>query len=145
MPPRGLRHQAVYLFGAVCPERDAGVALVLPTVSAAAMQAMLDELSAAVAPGAHAIVLMDRAGWHTAKALTVPGNLTPLLLPPYSPELNAIERVWLHLRERFLSPRLWPSYDDILDACCAAWNALLAEAGRIRSLCSLDWAAQVSS
>jgi hypothetical protein len=50
MPPRGLRHQAVYLFGAVCPERDAGVALVLPTVSAAAMQAMLDELSAAVAP-----------------------------------------------------------------------------------------------
>jgi transposase len=77
------------------PERDAGVALVLPSVSAAAMQAMLDELSAAVAPGAHAVVLMDRAGWHIAKTLTVPGNLTPLFLPSYSPELNAIERVWL--------------------------------------------------
>jgi hypothetical protein len=141
MRPRGmrdLRHQAVYLFGAVCPERDAGVALVLPTVSAAAMQAMLDELSAAVAPGAHAVVLMDRAGWHIAKALTPPGNLTPLFLPPYSPELNAIERVWLYVRERFLSHRLWPTHDDILDACCAAWNALLDEAGRIRSLCSLD-------
>jgi hypothetical protein len=146
MRPRGvrdLRHQAVYLFGAVCPERDAGVALILPSVSAAAMQAMLDELSAAVAPGAHAVVLMDRAGWHIAKALTVPGNLTPLFLPPYSPELNAIERVWLYLRERFLSHRLWPSYDDILDACCAAWNALADEAGRIRSLCALDWAAPV--
>ena len=148
MRPRGvrdLRHEAVYLFGAVCPERDAGVALVLPTVSAAAMQAMLDELSQAVSPGAHAVVLMDRAGWHIAQDLMVPANLTPVFLPAYSPELNAIERVWLDLRERFLSHRLWASYDDILDACCAAWNALLEEAGRIRSLCALDWAAPVTS
>jgi transposase len=114
-------------------------------VSAAAMQAMLDELSTAVAPGAHAVVLMDRAGWHIAKTLVVPRNLTPLFLPPYSPELNAIERVWLYLRERFLSHRLWPSYDDILDACCTAWNKLLDEAGRIRSLCSLDSATPIKT
>ena len=148
MRPRGvrdLRHEAAYLFGAVCPARDAGVALVLPTVSAAAMQAMLDELGQAVAPGAHAIVLMDRAGWHTARELAQPPNLTPVFLPAYSPELNAIERVWLYLRERFLSHRLWPSYDAILDACCTAWNALLAVPGRIHSLCALDWAAPVSS
>ena len=143
MRPRGvrdLRHEAAYLFGAVCPARDAGVALVLPAVSAAAMQAMLDELGQAVAPDAHAIVLMDRAGWHIAHELDLPANLTPVFLPAYSPELNAIERVWLYLRERFLSHRFWPTYDDTLDACCAAWNALLAEPGRIRSLCSLDWA-----
>ena len=148
MRPRGvrdLRHEAVYLFGAVGPERDAGVALVLPAVSAAAMQAMLDEVSQAVSPGAHAVVLMDRAGWHIAHELEIPGNLTALFLPAYSPELNAIERLWLYLRERFLSHRLWPSYDDILDACCAACNALLEETGRIRSLCSLDWATPVSS
>ena len=137
---RDLRHEAAYLFGAVCPARDAGVALVLPAVSAAAMQAMLDELGQAVAPDAHAIVLMDRAGWHIAHELDLPANLTPVFLPAYSPELNAIERVWLYLRERFLSHRFWPTYDDILDACCAAWNALLAEPGRIRSLCALDWA-----
>jgi putative transposase len=108
--PRGvrdLRHEAVYLFGAVCPARDAGVALVLPTVSASAMQAMLDELSQAVSPGAHAVVLMDRAGWQIAKDLAIPANLTPLFLPPYAPVLNPIERVWLYLRERFLSHRLW--------------------------------------
>jgi transposase len=146
--PRGvrdLRHEAVYLFGAVCPERDAGVALVLPSVSAAAMQAMLDELGRAVAPDAHAVVLMDCAGWHVAKKVAIPANLTPVFLPAYSPELNAIERLWLYLRERFLSHRLWPSYDDILDACCAAWNALLEDTGRIRSLCTLDWATPVSS
>jgi hypothetical protein len=148
MRPRGvrdLRHEAAYLFGAVCPERDAGGALVLPSVSAVAMQAMLGELSHAVAPGAHAVVLMDRAGWHVAKKLEIPAHLTPVFLPAYSPELNAIERVWLYLRERFLSHRLWPSYDAILDACCTAWNALLAEPDRIRSLCALDWATPVSS
>jgi hypothetical protein len=142
---RDLRHAAAYLLGAVCPERDAGVALVLPTVSAAAMQAILDELGQAVAPGAHAVVLMDRAGWHIAREIAIPANLTPLFLPAYSPELNAIERVWLALRERFLSHRLWPTYDDILAACCAACNPLLAETGRIRSPCTLDWAARVSS
>jgi transposase len=87
---------------------------------------------------------MDRAGWHIAPELEIPANLTPVFLPTYSPELNAIERVWLDLRERFFSHRLWPSYEDILDACCAAWYALLAEPGRIRSLCALDWAAPVS-
>ncbi|MCE3246844.1 MAG: family transposase [Geminicoccaceae bacterium] len=94
MRPRGvrdLRHQAVYLFGAVCPERDAGVAL--PHVGAAGTQAVLDELSAAVAPGARAVVLMDRAPAGTSRGRCVPDNLTPLFLPPYSSELNAIERV----------------------------------------------------
>src|ERR671919_664150 len=80
MRPRGvrdLRHQAVYLFGAVCPEREAGVALVLPSVSAAAMQAMLNELGQAVSPDAQAVVLMDRAGWHIAKELAVPAQPHP--------------------------------------------------------------------
>ena len=121
------------------------MALVLPEVSTAAMQAMLDELAAAVTPGTHAVVILDRAGWHTAKELTIPANITPVLLPPYSPELNGIERVWLFLRERFLSHRLWPAYDDILDACCTAWNKLRAEPGRIRSLCSFDWLATVKT
>ena len=55
----------------------------------------------------HAVVLMDRAGWRIARDLAVPADLTPLFVPPYSPELSAIERVWLYLCERFLPYRLW--------------------------------------
>jgi len=146
--PRGhrdLRHQALYLFGAVCPARDEAVELVLPDVSTVAMQALLDELSKAVDQDAHALVIMDRAGWHCAKTLMVPDNLSLAFLPPYSPELNVIERVWLYLKERYLSLRVWPDYDDILDAVCKAWNKLLDEPGRIKSLTDADWLLSVKT
>jgi hypothetical protein len=141
--PRGrrdFRHEAVWRCGAVCPARDTGVALVLPRSDTVAMQRRLDELAKMVEPGAHAVVLLDRAGWHTTEKLAMADNLTLALLPSYAPELNAIERLWLYLRERYLSHGVWPAYQDIIDACCRAWNAVRAEAGRIRSLCSLDWA-----
>ena len=139
------RHTAVYLFGAVCPERDAAFDLVLPIVSTSAMQAFLDQLSVQVAPGAHALVVMDRAGWHCANDLVTPDNLAPIFLPPYSPELNGIERLWLYLKERFLSHRSWADYDAIVDAVCRAWQRVTAEAGRIKSLCQMEWTQAVNN
>ena len=107
--PRGVRQQgfsSAHLFGAVCPERGEGVALVLPEVSTAAMDVFLAELSRAVPAGTHAALVLDGAGWHVSEDLTVPANLTLVPLPPYSPELNPIERVWEHLRDRWLSHRV---------------------------------------
>jgi transposase len=64
----------------------------------------------------------------------VPGNVTLLPLPACSPELNPVERVWLHLRERFLSHRVLRDYTALLDAACGAWNRLVQERGRLASL-----------
>jgi transposase len=72
-------------------------------------------------------MVLDQAGWHGAKALQVPDTVTLVPLPPCSPELNPVERVWLYLRERFLSHRVLNSYDQIVAACCAAGNALTPE------------------
>src|SRR3954468_6566976 len=141
--PRGVRQQgfaSAHLFGAVCPERGGGVALVLPEVSTAAMQVFLAELSRAVPAGTHAALVLDGAGWHVSEDLTVPANLTLIHPPPYSPELNPVERVWEYLRDRWLSHRvLAGGYQAVVDAACAAWNALLAEPGRLRSLTSFPW------
>ena len=146
MRPRGPREQrfaSAHLFGAVCPERDAGVALVLPEVSTAAMGLFLAELSRAIPAGTHAVLVLDRAGWHTSADLAVPPNLTLVHLPPYSPELNPVESVWLYLRERWLSHRvLAGGYEAVVDAACRAWNALRAEPGRLRSLTSYPWLPQ---
>ena len=141
--PRGVRQQgfaSAHLFGAICPERCAGVALALPEVSTAAMNLFMAELAAAVPAGTHAALVLDRAGWHVSDDLVVPANLTLVPLPPYSPELNPVERVWEYLRDRWLSHRvLAGGYRAVLDAVCAAWNALLAEPDRLRSLTSFPW------
>ena len=64
-------------------------------------------------------------------------------LPPYSPDLNPVERVWLFLRERYLSHRLLADYEAVVDACCSAWNTLTAEAGRLRSLTAYAYLEQI--
>jgi len=129
----------------VCPARDTGVALVMTHLDAEAMNLFLAELAQAVAPGAHAVVLMDKAGWHIAGDLVVPANITPVFLPSYSPELNPIERLWLYLKDNQLSHRVFDGPDEIIDACCDAWNTLIAETGRIRSLCSYPWLQKVTA
>jgi hypothetical protein len=146
--PRGLRdlrHHSAWIIGAVCPARDTGVALVMPWLDTAAMSLFLAELAPAVAPGAHAVVPMDKAGWHIADELKVPPNLTPVFLPSCSPELNPIERVWLYIEENQLSYRVFDTTGDIIDACCQAWNRLTAETGRIQSLCSYPWLKEVTA
>ena len=92
------RTQSTYLFGAVCPERGAGAALLLPACNCEAMQLHLDEIATKVIPGAHAIVLLDQAGWHGAKALVVPNNISLVPLPPRAPELNGQENIWQFMR-----------------------------------------------
>ncbi len=83
-------------------------------------QAHLDEISHVVRSDAYAVLLMDRAGWHTSADLAMPHNIIPLLLPPRSPELNPQENVWQNLRHTSLSNRVFDDYDDIVDACCQA-------------------------
>src|SRR3954463_5183614 len=78
----------------------------------------LAEVAQAVAPGAHGVMLMDRAGWHRAKDLVVPDNLTLVLLPARAPELNPVENIWQFLRDNWLSSRVFGSYRDIVDHCC---------------------------
>jgi transposase len=109
------------------------------------MSLFLDRFSAEVPADTHVVMVLDGAGWHGAKALRLPANLTLVPLPPYSPELNPVERIWLYLRERYLSHRLLDDYEAVVDACCDAWNALVAEPGRIRSLCDYPYLQSVSS
>ena len=109
------------------------------------MSLFLAELAAALPEDDHAVLVLDRAGWHGARALAVPANVTLVPLPAYSPELNPVERVWLYLRERFLSLRVFRDYRAIVEACCDAWNRLVAEPGRLRSLCDQPWIKNVSS
>jgi len=126
---------------------------VLPKANTEAMQLHLDEISKYVARKSHAVILMDRAGWHSTGKLVVPKNLTvrpcartdgapatSLLLPSKSPELNPVENIWQYLRSNYLSNRVFEDYDAIVDAACDAWNALIDKPATITSIGMRDWA-----
>ena len=116
----------------------------LPFANTEALRPHLQEISRQVTPGAHAVLVLDGAGWHGRAALgEVPRNLTLLPLPPKSPEVNPVENVWEHLRQNQLSLRVWPDYPAIVATCCTAWNALMREPDRIASITRRDWARMV--
>jgi hypothetical protein len=138
--PADQRYENAYLFGAICPARGVGAALALPYADTEAMQMHVDEISRGVARGAHAVLLLDRAGWHTTDKLNIPKNMTLIFLPSRSPELNPVENVWQYLRSNWLSNRVFETYDDIIDAACDAWNKLTAAPDVINSIGMRQWA-----
>jgi transposase len=142
-PPavRDNRHDSVYLFGALCPSRATGAAIIMPAANSEAMSEHLKEIGTQVAPGAHAALVCDGAGWHQrGRRLIVPNNITLMPIPSYSPELNPMENVWDYLRGNKLSHRVWDTYDDIVQACAEAWRFLIGDPERIRSIATRSWA-----
>jgi len=114
----------------------------MPWVSSEAMTIHLAEIAKQVSANAHAMLICDGAGWHQTGAASECARQRHLLrLPPYAPELNPIENVWEYLRGNQLSMRVWESYEDIVEACCEAWNAFLADGDSVTSITAREWAA----
>ena len=130
-------YEWLYLFAAVNPVTGQSAALISPTVNTDYMNAHLQILAHEAGPGVQIVLVLDGAGWHVAKALKIPGNITLLPLPPYSPELNPVERVWAYLRQHYLSNRVYRDYDDLSQQTTLAWNRL--DAPRLQSLCHTSW------
>ena len=112
----------------------------MPCCNTEAMAAHLAEISTTVDPGAHAVLMVDQAGWHLSPKLNIPGNITLLPLPPRSPELNPVENIWQFMRDNWLSNRIFKSYDDIVALCCDAWNKLIDRPWKIISIGMRKWA-----
>jgi hypothetical protein len=138
---RDNRHDSAYIFGAICPQRGVGAAMITPAANTEMMNLHLAEISTQVARDAIAVLTCDGAGWHQlGGALVVPDNIVLLHLPPYSPELNPMENVWDYLRQNKLCALVWDSYDEIIEACKNAWNWLIADPARITSIGMRQWA-----
>lgn len=124
---------------AVCPATGRAEGLISPTLDAATVQAFLDGLAATIPDGTHAVLVWDGAGYHTAKVLRVPACLTLVQLPPYSPELNPVERLWLHLRRRHWSNRVYKDIDAVEEAAMTGWRAVCLDGSKIKSICRCEY------
>jgi len=138
--PSDQRTASTYIFGAICPAEGKAVGLILPWCNTAMMNLHLAAISADVAPGRHAVLLLDQAGWHLSPKLAVPDNITIVPLPAKCPELNVQENVWQFMRDNWLSNHVFDDTDALLDYCCDAWNKLEARPWVIMSLGLRRWA-----
>lgn len=127
-----------YIYGAICPERDVGEAIIMSNVNSKVMQKHIEAISQCIPSDRHGVLVMDKAPWH--RSIKVPENMTIIHLPSYSPECNPHENIWEYMKNNFLSNKVFKDFDHVMEACCEAWNKLCGEAGRIKSIATREWA-----
>lgn len=141
--PRAIKQQQfeyAYLFGSVCPNRGIGEAMVVPWVNKETMIHHLGQISQVTERGRHAVVIMDGAGWHSNDIAEQFDNVSIIKLPPYSPELNPIEQVWIWLRQHYLANQSFTNYNNIVEKICSAWNGFWESGDRVETMCKREWA-----
>ena len=108
-------------------------------LNTAVVQTFLDQLSGTIPFGTHVVLVWDGAGYHVAKTLRVPGNLSVVQLPSYSPELNPVERLWLYLRQHHWSNRVYPDLGAVEEAAVIGWRAVCLYPDKIKTICRCEY------
>jgi transposase len=135
--PQQMDFDWTFLWGVVNPATGEHFGLVLPEVNTEMATLFFQQFSAHLEPGRHAVVLLDGAGWHGERCVAAAPNVTLLLLPPYSPQLNPIERLWRWIKKNFLANRVFETLEALIDRLCEAWRSLTPDL--IQTLCRAEW------
>jgi transposase len=129
--------KSIWVFAAVEPETGWSMATTFRHANTESMQAFLDQVASKIRRREHAVMILDGAGWHHAKELRWPRRITPLFLPPYSPELNPVERLWLWLRNNHWSNRVYA--DEAALEAAARESHRSIDRRTLRSVCRAEW------
>ena len=136
---RQLRSTSLYVLVAVCMSTGATSALIMPELNAGVLNLFLEQLSGALPAGVHAVLIWDGAGYHTSKDLKVPSNISLILLPPYSPELNPVENLWHYLRAHHWSNRAYQDYDELESEAAESLCTVCLDRDKVKSICNAEY------
>lgn len=131
-----LGYKNFYLYGAVEHNTGHNFSLIMPNVDTKCMNVYLAELSKEFKEDKIALI-MDQAGWHKAKELIIPDNIRILYLPPYSPELNPVERLWLHIKQNVLNNRMYDTLEGLEFSLCRFIRSLSDLT--VQSICNANY------
>jgi len=137
--PKQTAYANLQVLTAVCPASGRAEGLVAPKLDTGVVQSFLDGLSKALPAGTHVVLVWDGAGYHVAKRLRVPSNLTVVKLPPYSPELNPVERLWLYLRHHYWSNHAYADLDALERAAVSGWRAVCLHPDKVKTICRCEY------
>jgi len=114
-----------YLYSSVDPSSGKNFTLLMPNVDTACMNVFLEELAEKIKEDF--ILIMDGAGWHKSKDLIVPKNIQIILLPPYCPELNPVERLWRFIKDNTIKNKVFETLKNLEDEVCEFTKNLTKE------------------
>lgn len=140
--PRAVRQNGrewLYVLMAVCAATGAASALIMPELNTAAVSLFLEQFSLELPAGVHAVLIWDGAGFHSGKDLVVPGNVSLIRLPPYSPELNPVENLWHYLRSHHWSNREYEGYEGLQEEAIRSVCAVCQDVERLKTICNADY------
>ena len=127
------------MLGAACPQTGQTVGLLSPHINTELINTFLEQFARQIDPDVHVVMIWDRAGFHCAKNLQIPDNITILPLPPYSPELNPMENLWHYLRSHYWANQEYKDYDALSDAACDAWQKTCLDKDTIKTVCNAPY------
>jgi hypothetical protein len=131
-----LGFQNFYVYSSVSPATGEDFTLIVPQVNAMCFNVYLAEFSKFLG-NRKAILVVDGAGWHKAKELKVPTNIMFVFLPPYSPELNPVERLWKFIKDNTIKNRIFANLDDLEQALSCFIKTMAATT--LASICHTDY------
>src|SRR5260370_1167656 len=140
--PRRVRQNgrtSLYVLTAVCAASGAAAGLIAPELNTAVVNLFLEQFARQLAPGVHAVLLWDGAGYHVGKDLVVPANVSLINLLPYSPELNPVENLWHYLRAHYWSHGVYPDYEALLEVATETWRTVCMDPEKVRSICAAPY------
>ena len=125
----------MYVFGAACPQTGQTVGLLAPYLNTNTVNAFFRQFENEVDPNVHVFMVWDQAGFHTSKNVKAPENVTLIPLPPYSPQLNPVEKLWQFLRQHYWSNRIYDGYDHLRKVANESWHKVCLCPEIIKSIC----------
>jgi transposase len=142
---RQTEYEYLWVLGVVCPETGQAEGLLSPRLNTGVVNVFLQEFSRTLANDEHAVMIWDGAGFHTSQQLRMPENITPIQLPPYSPELNPIENLWHYLKSHYWSNRAYADYDALEEASLAAWQIAVLDPELMKTVCAVPYLKRADS
>ena len=130
------KHIKTNVIGAVRPIDGKFISLIMPKMNTDVFQIFLNELNHHITKGKRVIMILDNATWHKTKKLSW-GRIEPEFLPPYSPDLNCIERIWLNLKESFFTSSIAESYDELEEQLMKALQFFHKNNTLCKSICGV--------
>ena len=125
----------LYVPATDCPTTGNCVGMLAPYLDTDTINVFFEQFQKEIGPNVHLVMFWDQVGFHMARHLRPPPNLTLIALPPHSPKLNPAENLWYYLRSHHWSNRAYQNYGDLPEAVCDAWQTSCIKPNLIQSIC----------